>query len=486
MTSTNIIEQELVEIEKARIWVEQQYVGFSPSTSSVKPVHIANGLYRTVQARTYDTKWLNRGVFVSTQKGQIPKGHKLEEVYEELQEHNGIDSNVSSDDLMKLRKMLYEVLNSDNAVYNDGMESYSAGYQAFVSNDRIGQDGGEFFALWISRYAPELHTLVKQDLTNPNDIITALAAPFLSSDFSAPTRTINEEQLACFSHASTTITACFDGLANAAKTLHQHISTQDNKLLRLRQVVLFACFVLARHLSWLEHYYVPNTPPTIMLLDFSSRSDSAVARASQLSYNRICQSICRFYIWAFENYLRREWRGGAISAAELATAHPSYKRKTSAAARQYWRLAAEDADTTAYAQAIYDILAMEAESNPINYLRQLGIRSGLMLPVGNRPPIKRFAIRQDMLEMLVCGAVTPGESVTMNELLDLFWRRYGIIVGGRSEDEARLLVAGIYQADSEELQQNARNFALRLQDLSFARMLADGVLEVRVGGSNAA
>ncbi len=486
MTADNTAPTDKVEIEQARVWVEEEYVGFSPSTSSVKPVHIANGLYRTVLEARANTSALNRAVLASTTKGVVPKGHSLDDVYGSLEQQDRIDDDVSKDDLMKLRKMLYLMLNADHAIYEGGMESYSAGYAGFVSNDRIGQDGGEFVALWLGRYAPELHELVKSDLASPYDIISIVTAPLMDDGMSVYHPPLDEDRLACFRQPNPVIAQRFADLAAAATTLYQHISQQENKLLRLRQAVLFACFLLTRHLAWLEHYYLPDIPPAIFLLDFSSRSDSAIARASQLAYNRVCQSICRFYTWAFDDYLARGWHGGIALAAELATTEPSYKGKTSTEARQYWRLAAAEGGSNPYAQAIYDILAMEAQSNPINYLRQLGIRSGLMLPAGNRQPIKRFAVRQDMLEMLVRGAVAPGKSVTMDELLELFWQRYGIIIGGRSEDEARLLEANIYQADTQELQQNAQNFAMRLQDLNFAQLLADGVLEVRVGGNDAA
>lgn len=480
-----------IEIEQARKWVEQYFVGFSPSTSSVKPVHIANGLYRTVLNGRADTGPLNRAVFVSTNKGVVPKGHSLKAVRDWLTENKRIDDEVSDEDLLQLRKLLYRVLHADNAVYNGGMESYSAGYRAFVSNDRIGQDGGEFAGFWLMRYAPDLGELVKSSLNNKRDVITIATAPLLDQgwkEYSPEDEPANDlKDVECFVKPTATVQERFGAVANAAATLNQHLRSKGNKLLHLRQIVSFTCLLLTRHLAWLEYYYL-GTPPAIFLLDFSADNRTAVARASQLSYSRVGQSISRFYGWAFEQYLHRDWgrelSGGQL-ISRLAQEQPTYKNKTSNESQQHWQLAGEARDSSSYAHAVYDILAMMAESNPINYLRQLGVRSGLMLPRSNRQPAKRFVLRQDLLEVMIRSVVAPGESIDMSELLTRLWNTYHIIVGGRDEDVEHLLAANIYQADAQALQENSRNLALRLQELSFARLLADGVLEVSIGGNNA-
>ena len=52
-----------MQVEALRVAAERDYVGFPPNTYSVKPVHIANGLFRFVHGKTYDTSLLNRFVF---------------------------------------------------------------------------------------------------------------------------------------------------------------------------------------------------------------------------------------------------------------------------------------------------------------------------------------------------------------------------------------------------------------------------------------
>jgi hypothetical protein len=378
--------------------------------------------------------------------------------------------------------LLRKVVNADEAVYIGGMESYTAGQAAFVSKDRIGQDGGEFVTAWLDRQAHDLADRIREDLTHRQDLITILAAPLLDNAPHSYTSPFEYDRLVCFQAPSDAVRTRFAALADAAAVLDRHLRGQTNKLFRLRQSVLFACFVLERHLAWLEHYYVPGAAAPVFLLDLSGESNGVLARASQVSYIRVCQAISRFYVWAFAHYLAKASEDGAEQLAFLAEATPTYKNlPTTPAMNQYWELAREQANGyTGYAQAIYDILAMEAESNPIKYLRQLGIRSGLMQPTSNRVTTKRFAVRQDMLEVLVRSVVQPGESLDLAELLERLWQHYHVVVGGRAVDENRLLEAQIYQANAQALQANMRHLAYRLQDLSFARLLADGVLQVEV------
>lgn len=80
--------------------------------------------------------------------------------------------------------------------------------------------------------------------------------------------------------------------------------------------------------------------------------------------------------------------------------------------------------------------------------------------------------------MLIRSVVEPGEAITMPELQDRLWLCYGIIIGGRFQDEQTLRHMGIFQVDRDALLENQKAFANALRQLDFAQMLADGVLQV--------
>ena len=85
-----------------------------------------------------------------------------------------------------------------------------------------------------------------------------------------------------------------------------------------------------------------------------------------------------------------------------------------------------------------------------------------------------------MLEVLVRSVCKPGEMLSLPLLQDRLWDTFGIVIGGRPTDLDILIDRGIYQADDKALEENQTAFAQKLKELNFARLLADGVLEVQV------
>lgn len=484
-------------IEDARTYVEDRFIGFGPNTNSIKPVHIANGLFRTILGCTYKTQSLNRFVFTNKANGIIPKGHELDKIYNALKEKDKIIvDEVSKEDLQRLRVLLKKVLNADDAVFNEGMESYSAAFANFVTKDPLPQqEGGEFIAEWLKKYHSPLHDCIKDTLMQSDDIISLVCSPLLESDAQTHSTKRDYDKLIFLRQPSERMINTQEGLLQAAQTLAGHLQHHPNKFFRARTSILFASFVLIRHLANLENYYVPGAEgkQQPFLMDFSKDEREPISRASAMTYTLICRSIARFFAWAFGEYLK-----GSYTVNELlGEPTPLYNRgslstrgKNTQALSEIWNIAKLEAQEstepyTVFGQAIYDMMHIEAQGNPIGYLRQLGHRCGLLWPPRNLQPTKQFLPQHDMLEMLIRGVVEPGQAINMPTLQELFWERYGIIVGGRSFDEQLLLNAGIYEADSDALHQNRNRFAVSLSNLDFARLLADGVLQVEVEGYHA-
>lgn len=187
----------------------------------------------------------------------------------------------------------------------------------------------------------------------------------------------------------------------------------------------------------------------------------------------------------FADYLRQQ----GFDKDDLERDCPAYDKPMKPAdeqiCREVWQEAINRAKVekeiyAVYGQAVYDILALLAEATPIQYLRQIGIRCGLFWPPYNLQPTKHLTPRQDMLEVLVRSVANPGELLDIATLQNRLWDTFGIVIGGRPDDLGLLLDRGIYQADDRALEENQSAFAQRLNDLNFARLLADGVLEVQV------
>lgn len=481
----------MLRIEEIRKSVDREYVGISPDTRSVRTAHIANGLYRTVMGKTYDTSLLNRFVVSQKHNGQVPKGHDMESVVNALTDSGGLVPRIQVSDLRRFRGLLKRVVNADGGVFlhRDAMESYTAGHAGFVTRDRIAQSGGEFVGQWIRLHSPQLRDVINTSLELYDDPVSLLSLPLLRvGEPSTFDPRVVDDPIPFFQRLlESPVGGLWNGMAHAASTLGDHLVRHPNKLYRLRLIVLFSALTIVRHLACLEAYYCPSVPTRIVpfLLDFSPADSEPVAKASLMGYAHVCQSISRFYAWAFGQYLRERYS----SIEELCKeGPPTFKRpEPSAEWAELWQIALSNAGQaeepfTACGQALYDILASEAEGDPIRYLRQLGHRCGLMWPPENLRPAKRFVVQQDMLEVIIRGSVGPGETIGMPELQRRLWDRFGIVVGGRYEDQRLLDRAGIYQADGDALLLNRERFASRLGGLDFARLLADGVLQVQLEG----
>lgn len=468
--------------------INKRYVGFSPNTTSIKPVHISNGLFRTAIKHVADTKTLNRFVFWQKADGRIPAGHELEKVFNSLVEKDRIDDSVISTDSVKhLRILLKKILNSDGGVYTEGMDSYSGGYEGFISKDYIGQSGGELVAQWLETKSSPLLTTIKNAINEPSDIVTALCYPLLETAVNSYDPAILVEDIKFLNIDLPYVQKkMWQELEKAAVTLNKHLEQHPNKLYRLRMVVLFACFVLNRHLASLESCYVPGNGDRVQpfLLDFSDLSTDPVSKASTLTYTYSCQSISRFYTWAFSEQLKEMYSIEEL----LRESTPTYENKTKEETEELWSITIEEAKSAndpyvVCGQALYDILALQAKCDPIKYFGNLGVKSGLMWPPNQSG--RRFSLQQDMLEMLIRASIEPGNVMDLNALQDELWIRFGVVIGGRSQDDECLLGTGVYQADNSALRANRERFASRLNSLDFAKLLADGVLQIELEVINA-
>ena len=64
------------------------------------------------------------------------------------------------------------------------------------------------------------------------------------------------------------------------------------------------------------------------------------------------------------------------------------------------------------------------------------------------------------------------------------WDRFGIIVGGSQFEMQILQTRGmILQIDEDALDENFSSFATMLESMDFAELMADGILQIRLGGA---
>lgn len=486
-------------LKEYRNKVDKEYVGFTPNGGSIKPVHIAGGTLRCIYGGYNTTMNIKRMALVSDSKGNIPAGNELSAIYENLLEKEAIEDGIGEGSLDSLRNVMQKLLSADKGVYvvkglKDGMISYSAGSKYFLTKPAMYEDTGEFIGGLLREYCPELADYIKEVLDDGNDPISLLFKPVLEDSMETFER-MRHEDIPAFKEQNASVKWFLKGIQDSGVCLKKNFEKHPNSLTQLRLFNFFCIFQLIRYMALLEAFYCGEAMRPI-LLDFTglSPSQSSVARASEMSYTQMHKSINRFYAWGYAKQLEAE---GFDKEALLKSETPVYEqnKKLSKAGKEeldtLWGLAKEraeqaksdDAARLIFGETMYDMLALEASSHPVNCLKALGTSSGILYPPDKMHPNKRFVLSQDLLEMLLRSCVEPGEILSGSEMRSRLWERFGIVVGGSSFELNKLQSSGmILQVDEDSLENNFSAFADTLEAMDFAEIMADGILQIRLGG----
>lgn len=487
-------------LREARKNVDKSYVGFTPNGSSVKPVHIAGGSLRCIYGEYNRTRNIKKMSLVSDAKGNVPSGNEADTIFAELNDDEKIEDNITENAMESMRNVMQRLLSVDKGVYvvkglKDGMISYSAGSKYFLTSKAMYEDAGEFIGSIISGYCPDLAEYIKELLDTANDPITLLFEPVLEADMEVFTDQNQYEDIPAFKNANEHTKWFIDGIKASGACLLDNLRHHPNPLTQLRLFNFFCIFSLIRYMTLLEAFYCDESVRPI-LLDFSrlSPSFSSVARASEMSYTQMYKSINRFYAWGYAKWLEEK---GYSKEELLQSETPAYEegKSVSKSSKEeldaLWVLAKERAASLngdemylSFGETMYDMLALEASSHPVTYLRALGNLSGILYPPDKLHPNKRFVVSQDILEMLLRCCVNSGEIISGMDIRQRLWERFGIIIGGSPFEMKTLQDSGmILQIDEDALEDNFSSFATVLESMDFAEVMADGILQIRLGGA---
>ena len=475
-----------IEIKELRDSVDRAYVGIRLNTDKVKPVHIANGLFREASESIADTKLLHRFVFDQTNKGVVPKGHALDDLLEDLNDVESLESGIENSEISKFRRQLKKVVSADDGVFTGQMQSYSAASTAFLSKDTVGQDAGGFFVAWLEHIKSGLLEQIQECLESSEDVISVMCSPLLSEDNDDWERSVEVDELKfASSHLRKSAKSShWTGLKLASETLAEHLHHQPDKLFHMRLVVSFASLVVLRHVAALESYYVKDAKLPPFLLDFGM--GNGLKEASKQSYSRCRSSISRFYAYAFGQELKRTHSVQDLSKCRPPVYADGNNTKLTQQGNAIWKLKKASIGSAknkynAFGEAIFDMLALNANATAIQYFKGLGGRIGLLHPKKGAA-VPWFRPSPDLIELLLYCCLEPDEPpVELSELCNRFEERFGVLTGGGQNDEEILESNAIYSWDRDALSENVSNFKKLLIANGFATELADGITTVSTG-----
>ena len=479
-----------IAIEELRESVDEKYVGIRLNTSKVKPVHIANGLFREACEWTADTGLLHKFVFDQKANGDIPRGHELDNVIDELRDLSAIEPNIDPNDVSRFRRQLKKVVSADDGVFTGQMQSYSAAARGFLSRDTVGQDAGSFIVSWLKYINSDLLAQIQSCLQQTDDIVSLTCAPLISDEGDYWERKVEVDDLKFTSQqlGKSSRDSHWNGLNQAATTLANHLEAHPDKLFHMRLVVLFSSVVVLRHVAALESYYVKDAIVPPFLLDFGNVA--GLKGASRQSYSRCRSSISRFYAYAFGQEVKRSYSVQDLANSKPPRYNDGKNAKLTEQGDTIWKLTKSSVNSrrnkfTRYGEALFDILSLNANATAIQYFKGLGARVGLIHPRTGSSAVPWFRPTPDLIELLIHCCIEPDEEpVEMQDLCNRMQERFGVLTGGGRNDEEILEKNAIYSWDRDALNDNARELAYLLVRHGFASELADGVTKVSAGGAS--
>jgi hypothetical protein len=482
-------------------------IGWRPASGSIKPVHVANGLFRAVQNAHYDvgdlgtfSVWWKAGKVVDDSRSFEKLG-----VSESRERYGALAR--SRPLFEKTRRYASGLLTADKAVFPTAdQSSFTLTHGRMVTRDHNDRKLGDWVSLILDG-TPEYKAFIRECLTaeKPRDPLTAFVWPLLPGDSARVDRRSDGRVKAPKAQGARHNKAIFDQLTLAAKDLFTHEAAQRNQLRSLQRAVQFACVATHVHAQALaSNGVLEKRPPALIAMVGHKRSD--LATASEASLNRLYLAFER---WLGDQLAKRIQRGVPLasdsegdSRLEINDCHATKVRsilKTIYTATKPH--GAPDEDVVTERAKVFTAVRQEyGQDNPAQvlghtlvrcyldeyesggpeaFLQGLGRRVGLLYPhFQGRSKDKRIRPSVPLLDMLVRACVPAGELIDLDSFLSRLWDRFGLVVGGRRStqwDDMDFLEKSGLSIDLDELSANTEGFIDELSVMGLARRYADGV-----------
>ncbi len=469
--------------------------GFRLTNFSIKPVHVANGLARSLAGRTYDTTAVTRLVrrYVRNQKlgvdvERFPNAEVLADYASAFASSKGRAPDALK--VTRLRSLAFDVLAADGAVFPTH-QSFTLSNERFITTDLSDVRMGLFlFRLLTAEQGDRIEAAdyLRELLQSESDPWTTLALPMLAfgdAREEVPSGEVSG-RIAKSDHlfettAGKLVSPTLRNLRDAYDRLARFERNSGSKLNSLRRLMLFGCFVLHVHAvaRWSEREDHAPRPP--ILLDLFDGTLISVADASRATLRAASDAIDGVVRSRFREHVVSEYgtTGKQIDAALQAS---GFGDQVAGLYRTYREGGTEPPDALARAMA-EDAVEREA---PIGSLIELGRRAGFLAPWSNQGRggklRKRYTATAEFLEMLVAATVEPDDPMEFPEFLERLRNSFGVVVG-RPEDDAVIrhtnlrdeeFWSAVVSINEEDLRRNVEEFRELLVESGYAKAYADG------------
>jgi hypothetical protein len=483
-------------VETANSFIQTFYAeqfGVLPTSSVIKPVHVANGLARSLTGRSYRSVALARSLrrWIRDQKtGLDDERNPTSEIIRDFGAAFGArkqDGDLPVDALNDLRTLLRDVFAADGAVFGDpDKSSYTLSNERFSTNDPSDRRVGEFVArvLLVGPPPHEAAERLRHLLATETDAWTTLALPLLAlteTPREAPlAKSQTEDPLLRCDEQGRLVSPVLRTLRECLDRLARFDQAEGSKLNALRRLVLFACFAVHVHLiaRWAESDSAAPRPP--ILIDLFDGARASLRDASRATLRSGGAAIEALVVASVVQHLQN-----AFPEPQAALDGLTAQSRLAVEKRLSVYLQGETSAHQAVAQSLFDIGCEEIGAHPANFLSELGRRAGYLTPWANEGRggrlQKRYGITAEFLEILVGATVDPGEPLDFDEFLDRLRENLGI-VAGRPDDSAAIRANNLrgrafgtpVAFSEEDLRQNVAALRRLVVESGYAKSYADG------------
>jgi len=505
--ATVAVEPESPDALLRRIYDED--FGFLPTNSSMKPVHVANGLARRLVGFSTDHTPLARVLrqYVTKQKaGYMEERNPNADILADYPNrfHDRYGNQPGDEQLTTFRSLAKETLGADGAVFETNQASFTLSHHRMITGDISDNGSGDFLAALYT--VGEAHrsipaaTLVRELLREDADPWTMIGWPMLDLGQERPA-TLTGAALARSERVAGLLAIDTTGLL-ASPTLRElrarcdqladYESSYGAKLTALRRVVLFGCFTIHLHMIRRCADVIPDDkgPRPPVLLDLFDGRRRSLREASAATFEGGRRAIEQLILYRIRQYVEAVTGGTDEGVGNFLDTLPANSDNDKIRAEYETQLVgvkATDALTEAFWRTGYSgVGPTSVKGFPWHALLALGRRSGYLLPYDDRgrggKEHKRYGCNAEFAEVLVAATVRPGDPVDFDEFLNRLRESFGIVLGRRDDfDIIRrnnlrpdAVVQRSVSVNESDLRANLLAFKNLIIDIGFAKSYADG------------
>ncbi len=474
--------------------------GFVPSRR-VKPVHLANGFFRSVCGLSGYPKMLH-GAAGGYRKGKSSLTDR-DFVQQMAGRYEGDDEQRATAHAKSLRSVVDLVLSQDDAVYpSKDFFSPTLSHYKHVSNDPSDNGTGKLVAgvIAASENGELVLSALRGCLGEPSDNLYLLTAPLLGSREMGPPPVAGEDNLALVQESA--------ALRSVQRSFAVISTYWQRRVLEkttfLQRVVTLAGFGLLLHMVNRGGDESADFAPLLLC---SPSPSTEVIQASRATLNQARRTIQR----AFEEGVRRqlEARGeGDLSAGGYRALVDRWlpveevREMTNRSRSRYERARARlatDLDSflaggkepsaafcRSFGNAAFSLMSQDGSSgkSPDEFGVTVGRACGLVYPRKQGTGDKYCRPSPQFLDMMVSSLLEPGAEMPVEEFWENVWQKFGLLCGARATHDAEVLrERGIREASPETLTHNASALLQELVKMGYAKEYADDVAVIRtIGG----